>query len=172
MKGKNPYIYICHQLTFLKWKEVNVKVPQSCLTLCDPMYYTAHEILQARILEWVVFPFSRGSSQPRDWTQVSRIAGRFFTSWATREVQHFLLIEKNISQAHENAVFEDTQISSVWVKLFFEVAPDFHRRTLQCTKWGVEASRMEFTKFPETLLIQNNQPPEEEHFYLCSYSPH
>ena len=41
-------------------------------------------ILQARILEWVVFPFSRGSSQPRDWTQVSHTAGRFFTSWATR----------------------------------------------------------------------------------------
>ena len=38
-----------------------------------------------RILEWVAFPFSRASSQPRDWTQVSRIAGRFFTSWATRE---------------------------------------------------------------------------------------
>ena len=46
-----------------------------------------HGILQARILEWVAFPFSRGSSQPRDWTQVSRIAGRLFTSWATREAQ-------------------------------------------------------------------------------------
>ena len=50
------------------------------------MDYTVHEVLQARILEWVAFPFSRGSSQPRDWTQVSHIAGRFFTSWATREV--------------------------------------------------------------------------------------
>ena len=47
--------------------------------------YTVHGILQARILEWVAFPFSRGSSQPRDQTQVSLIAGRFFTSWATRE---------------------------------------------------------------------------------------
>ena len=43
-----------------------------------------HGILQARILEWVAIPFSRGSSQPRDWTQVSCIAGRFFTIWATR----------------------------------------------------------------------------------------
>ena len=42
-------------------------------------------LLQARILEWVAFPFSRGPSQPSDWTQVSLIAGRFFTSWATRE---------------------------------------------------------------------------------------
>ena len=46
-----------------------------------------HGILQARILEWVAFPFSRGSSQPRDQTQVSHIAGGFFTSWATREAQ-------------------------------------------------------------------------------------
>ena len=42
-------------------------------------------ILQARILEWVVFPFSRGSSQPRDWTWVSHIAGGFFTSWTIKE---------------------------------------------------------------------------------------
>ena len=49
------------------------------------MDYTIHGILQARILEWVAFPFSRGSSQPRDQTQVSHIAGGFFTSWATRE---------------------------------------------------------------------------------------
>ena len=51
------------------------------------MVYTAHGILQARILEWGAFPFSRGSSQPRDRTQVSRIAGGFFASWATREAQ-------------------------------------------------------------------------------------
>ena len=59
---------------------MKVKVAQLCPTLCDPKDYTAHGILQARILEWVDFPFSRGSSQPRDRTQVSRIVGRFFTS--------------------------------------------------------------------------------------------
>ena len=48
-----------------------------------------HGILQARILEVVVIPFFRESSQPRDWTQVSRIAGRFFTRWATREAQEY-----------------------------------------------------------------------------------
>ena len=57
-----------------------VKVAQSCPTLCDPMDYTAHGILQARILEWAAFPFSRGSSQTRDRTHISSIAGRFFTS--------------------------------------------------------------------------------------------
>ena len=59
---------------------VKVKVVQLCPTLCNPMDYTVHGILQARILEWVAFPFSRGSSQPRDQTQVSRIAGGLFTS--------------------------------------------------------------------------------------------
>ena len=62
-----------------------VKFSQLCPTLCNPMDYTVHGILQARILEWVAFPFARGSSQPRDWTQVSHIKGGFFTSRATRE---------------------------------------------------------------------------------------
>ena len=66
---------------------IQVKVIQSCPTLCNPMDYTVHGIFQARILEWGVFPFSRVSSQPRDRTQVSCIASGFFTSWATREAQ-------------------------------------------------------------------------------------
>ena len=53
---------------------MKVKVAQSCLTLCYPMNYTVHGILQTRILEWVAFPFSRGSSQPRDRTQISCVA--------------------------------------------------------------------------------------------------
>ena len=52
-----------------------------------PMNYTVHGILQARTLEWVAFPFSTGTSQPRDPTQVSGIAGRLFINWATREAQ-------------------------------------------------------------------------------------
>ena len=62
-----------------------MKVTQLCLTLCNPVDYTVHGILQARILEWVAVPFSMGSSQPRDQNQVSHIAGGFFISWATRE---------------------------------------------------------------------------------------
>ena len=46
-------------------------------------------ILQAMILEWAAIPISRGSSQPRDQTQVSYTAGRFFTIWATREAQYW-----------------------------------------------------------------------------------
>ena len=60
------------------------------VALCNPMDYSppgssVHRIFQTRILEWIAISFSRGSSQPRDRTQVSRIAGRFFTSWATGE---------------------------------------------------------------------------------------
>ena len=58
----------------LNEKKVNMQVAQSCPTLCDPMDDTVHGILQARILEWVAYPFSKGSSQPRDRTQVSHTA--------------------------------------------------------------------------------------------------
>ena len=63
----------------------SVKVTQSCLTLCDPINYTVHGILWARILEWVAIPFSRGTSQPRNRTGLLCIAGGFFTSWAITE---------------------------------------------------------------------------------------
>ena len=56
-----------------------MKVAQSSPTRCNPMDYIVHGILQAGILEWVAVSFSRGSFQPRDRTQVSHIAGRFFT---------------------------------------------------------------------------------------------
>ena len=70
--------------------EMKVLVAQLCPTLCNPMDCSppgssVHGISQARTLEWVATPFSRGSSQPRDQTPVSYPAGRFFTIWATRE---------------------------------------------------------------------------------------
>ena len=83
MYEKNHIIIGKIEMELCVWCEV--KVAQSCLTLCDPMDYLVHGILQARILEWVAIPFFRGSSQPRDQTQVSHIAGGFFTSWTTRE---------------------------------------------------------------------------------------
>ena len=66
-----------------KWKWVWL----SPVRLCDTIDYMVRGILKARILEWVAFPFSRGSSQPRNRTQVSCIAGRFFTRWITREAK-------------------------------------------------------------------------------------
>ena len=75
----------------IKWKKVKWKfVSQSSPTLwdptdCNPPGCSVHGILQAKIVEWVVIPFSRRSSWPRGWTQVPCIAGGFFTVWATRE---------------------------------------------------------------------------------------
>ena len=66
--------------------EVTKMSPTLCDPLdCSPWGSSIHGILQARILEWVAISFSRGSSQPRDQTQVSHIAGRRFNLWATRE---------------------------------------------------------------------------------------
>ena len=80
-------LYISNCLLSLStlMSRVRVKVARLCPTLCDPTDYIVHEILQARILDWVAFPSSRGSSQPRERTQVSCTTGRFFTNWATRE---------------------------------------------------------------------------------------
>ena len=69
--------------------KAKVSVSQSCPTLCDPIDYSlpgssVHGIFQARILEWVAMPFSSESSQPREGTQASCTAGRFFPVWATR----------------------------------------------------------------------------------------
>ena len=77
-------------------------VAQSCLTLWDPMDCSqpgssVHGIPQASILAWVAIPFSRGSSQPRDGAQFSHIAGRFFTSWATREATAMQMCSYSLS---------------------------------------------------------------------------
>ena len=61
-----------------EWVSEWMKATELCPTIWDPMDYTVHGILQARVLEWVAIPFSRGSSQPRDQTQVSRIVGGLF----------------------------------------------------------------------------------------------
>jgi len=84
---KEDVVHICNAI--LKWSEVKwSEVAQSCLTLCNPMDCslpgsTVHGVFQARILEWIAISFSRGTSQTRDWTWVSRIVGRRFTVWGT-----------------------------------------------------------------------------------------
>ena len=75
---------------------MHVLVAQSRLTLCNltdcsPPGFSAHGILQTRILEWIAIPFSRGSSQPRDRTLISFIAGRFFTLWAIGKSRYYQL---------------------------------------------------------------------------------
>ena len=108
---------------------------QSCPTLhnhtdCSLPDSSVHGILQARILEWVAVPSCRGSSQPRDWTWVSCIAGRFFTIWATREApdistggwSKLLIFSQNTQpiaflSLHGNFILPDTHSKSVEVIL-------------------------------------------------------
>ena len=80
--------------------KVKVLVAQSCLRLCNsmdcsPPGSSVHGIVQARILAWLAIPFSRGSSQPRDLTGLSHIAGRFFTIWAAKEAQRYIHRKEN-----------------------------------------------------------------------------
>ena len=92
-QGSNPDLLHCRQILYhlghcavcLVWLFVTPwtvahQVPQAPLSI---------RILQARILEWAAMPSFRGSSQTRDWTQVSCSVGRFLTVWATRESQEY-----------------------------------------------------------------------------------
>ena len=93
---------------------IEVKWGESCSVVSDslrPMDYIVQGILQARILEWVAFPFSRGPFQPRDRTQVSHIAGKFFTSWATREAQLYTL---RLSKKETQHIMQ-TQSITLWI---------------------------------------------------------
>ena len=80
-----------HQGKVNEWSDLilgHSVMSNSCNPMaCSPPGSSVHGILQARILEWVSIPFSRGSSWPRDWSWVSHIAGRFFTIWVPREAQ-------------------------------------------------------------------------------------
>ena len=119
---------------------MKVKVPQSCPTLCDPMNYTVHGILQAEILEWVTIPFSRGSSQPRDQTHISCTAGGFFTRWATREVRWRLtfkpLCQKN-EELNSNHVQETLDLSLHFLVhvLFLLIPLEWAHPVCPCMPW-------------------------------------
>ena len=84
---------IAKRCTLHKERNKESEVAQSCPTLCDLMDYSlsgssVHGIFQAGVLEWIAISFSRGSSWARNRTRVSRIAGRHFTIWATREAPY------------------------------------------------------------------------------------
>ena len=132
------YHFFCLENTFPK-PCVLCLAAQSCPTVCNPMDYSppgssVHGILQARIPEWVAMPSSRGSSQPRDWIQVSSIGGRFFILWATREaspkiclqlIHHSNLISKGSNPNRHsllpyfNAVPHPTLITTLTLLYFY-----------------------------------------------------
>ena len=94
---------------------------------CSPPGSSVHGILQARMLEWVAIPFSRGSSQPRDWTQVICIAGSFFTVWATQ------LMEKYKSKSQQDVTLHLSEwLSSKRQKNITNVVKDTEKRGPLC----------------------------------------
>ena len=120
-----------------------VLTAQSCLTLCNPMNYSppgssVHGILQARILEWVAIPFSRGSSWSRDWPQVSHIAGGFFTIWATRET--ILQLKKKKTKFCQKR----TEKSTIWLMLLFD-----NKKVLEISKVGQRDNLIPISKMKE-----------------------
>ena len=126
---------IFFSITLIK---VKVLVAHLCLTLCNPMDCnppgsSVHEILQSRILEWVAICFSRGSFWPRDQTQVSHVAGRFFTIWVTlikakfnSFVQSF---NKYLLSAHHRVILkiwwwaEKDLVSATWGSILIQQSP-------------------------------------------------
>ena len=102
-------------------------ITQSCLTLCYLLGCnlpgsSVHGILQARILEWVAIPFSRESSWPKDWTQVSHIEGQFFTIWATREACYSVYFSLSIKKSFSMAIKENLCILCSFPLIFSIVA--------------------------------------------------
>ena len=94
-----------------------VLVAQSCPTLCNPMDCSppgssVHGILQARILEWIAIPFSRGSSRPRDRTPVSCTAGIFFTVWDTGKSHYNLITSFKTPSSYTGITFWSTRTST------------------------------------------------------------
>ena len=115
-----PYIVHLLKYSYLFNNCFNVCISHLCPTLCDPIDYSppdfsVHGISQARILEWVAILFSRGSSQPRDRTEVSCIAGRFFIAWTTREAYA-------LGISSEKTIIEKDSCTSVFIAALFTIA--------------------------------------------------
>ena len=100
----------------LEWVCSCVLVTQSRPLLYDPMDCglsgsSVHGVLQARIMEWIAIPFSRGFSWPRDQTRLSCMAGRFFTIWATRDLERKIDLSQRVIQYLSHWIVLETAIS-------------------------------------------------------------
>ena len=124
-------------------------VAQFCPNLCDPIDCSppgssVHGILQARILEWVAISFCRGSSLPRNWAQVSCIAGRFFTIWATREAHRQVTRHKRGQGALYPRFFTGVCPPSLWKTCPHLVAGHTTPQNPAC--WGKPKQHAEHTQ--------------------------
>ena len=127
-------------LLFFNLSESESEVTQSCPTLCNPMDcslpgFSIHGIFQATVPEWVAISFSRVSSQPRDQTWVSHIAGRCFTLWATREALNlYTRIKLLTSLCYSTKVFQIWLYTYLYFIFSYSYLASFHF-SLRNTIW-------------------------------------
>ena len=125
---------------------------QSCPTLCDPVDWSPPGssvlgILQARILEWVAMPSSRGSSLPRDRTWVSCVfccAGRFFTAEQQRNPPICISVPRNFKFLFPTFLLR--------FKLLFQISAHHTQLDISCLSMFLQTSQMESTHFPTDLI--------------------
>ena len=144
---------------------MKVSVAQLCPTLCNtmdcsPLGSSVHGILQARILEWVVMPFSRESSQPGDWSWVFHFAGRFFTIWATRE----LLTRSYSSSLFSFFIFwENYTLFLMWLNQFI-----FLLTVYKCSLYSMSSSALTMS----CLFVNIHSTGVLEVIFHCSFDLH
>ena len=142
------------------WMNVRVKVkglvPQSCPTLCPPIDCSlpgssVQEILQARIVEWIPMPFFRGSSQPRDRTQVY-IAGKFLTVWATMEaLPGSMWVPSKICICF--CCVPESSVNSEWYQLSYLLKEFLNTRVLYV--WDINPDRSQKNSPPSTTFSES-----------------
>ena len=121
------------------------EVAQSCPTLCDPTDCSlpgssVHGIFQARVLEWAAISFSRASSRPRDQTQVSCIAGRCFTLWATRaNIKTYNILIRNTIKSEHKVKYTNNFL--LLRNLFFHCLRMTHKQSSNFINW-ISATRI------------------------------
>ena len=137
-------------------------VTQSCLAPCDPMDYAVHGILQARKLEWVAYPFSRGSSWLRNWTRVSCIAGGFFTSWDTREALYIIFIYLSIHSSFFPS-FLPSLLPSLPVAQMAKNLPAMQETRVQSLSWDdpLEMGMAPYSIIPTWRILWTEEPIAE-----------
>jgi len=134
---------------------VCVLVAQSCLTLCNPVDYSppgssVRGIFQARILEWVAISFSRGSSQPRTQTQVSCIAGRFFTLWATGEATKIHSVKFSSATQSCPTLYDPMNHSTPGLPVHHQL-PEFTQTHVHQVGDAISSSVVPFSSCPQSL---------------------
>ena len=123
---------------------------------CSLSGSSVHGILQARILEWVAMPFFRGSSRPRDWTQVSWIAGRFFTIWASRKPIHMPSVQFSSVTQSCLTLFDPTDCSTPGFPVHHQL-PEFTQTHVHWVCHAIQPSHPLSSPSPPAFNVSQHQ---------------